>query len=349
MSKLTELMTSSNSRFNSQSSNLVPQHEKLFDEICNKLNELSHRTEAENLAMDETLVPQQKYEKMQLQMRKFHSELQESQEEIKEKIKSLGNVTYGAEGIDAQVRQLAEQLHLERENGNKLSSDLAKSLELSLTLQLEIQGVKTRAMQIQAEDKKYSQALFEKNKNLLRELDLNQALKDEMSLELAKAKNAFQKETQLWEEQREHFEKQISALKTEKSQLQNDLSAVRQDLENKEQEIQLLNSEIEKISSAFSEVETSADQQDEVLQNLMQVAESKIVEMKLAMDKKSLEAQDYYSHLQQALAQAQMAKQENLTLKDYIGKLNHYHQQVQAVQQHALQTQSHHQDQSSQG
>ncbi len=69
-----------------------------------------------------------------------------------------------------------------------------KSLELSLQLQLEIQGLKARAMQMQSEDKKYSQALFDKNKILQRDLELHQALKDETAMEFAKAKSAFSKE-----------------------------------------------------------------------------------------------------------------------------------------------------------
>ncbi len=328
---------------NTVNSTPIPQHEKLFDEICNKLNELSHRTEAD-LSMDETPeTPQQKYEKMQNQMKKFQTELQESQEEIKEKIKSLGSVSYASEGgIDSQSKQLAEQLHAERSNNTKLSTDLAKSLELGLQLQLEIQGLKARSMQIQTEEKKYSHALFEKNKHLQKELELSQALKDEMSLELIKAKSAFQKEQDLWEDQRDLFEKQLHDLKMEKANLQAEIAELNSKIQTKDQEIQSLNQEIGKISNSFNEVEFSAEQQGEVLQNLMYVAESKIVEMKLAFDKKSLEAQDYYSHLQQALTQLAVFKQESASLKDYVGKLNQYHQQMQVAQQQAMQMQVNH-------
>lgn len=304
--------------------NQVQDHEKLFDEICNKLNELSTHT-----AEDGQVPAQPKYEQMQVQMKKFHSELQGSQEVLREKIKSLENVSYGPETLDAQLKQLSDLLSAERANNTKLSADLAKSLELSLQLQLEIQGLKARAMQIQSEEKKYSQALFEKNKILSRDLELNQALKDETAMELMKAKSAFNKEQQLWEEQREQFEAQIMTLKTEKQELIQTVEELQETVVCRDGTISSLNEEIEKISTSFSEVESSAHQQHDVLKNLMSVAETKIIEMKLALDKKALEAQDYYSHLQQALTQLGVLKQENAALKEYVTKLNYYHQQTQ--------------------
>ncbi|WP_374034011.1 hypothetical protein ACES2I_15565 [Bdellovibrio bacteriovorus] len=306
--------------------NSVPDHEKLFDEICGKLNELSTQPE------DGPVPAPPKYEQMQVQMKKFHSELVGSQEELREKIKSLENVSYGAETLDAQLQGLANQLIAERSNNTKLSGDLAKSLELSLQLQLEIQGLKARALQMQSEEKKYSQALFEKNKQLQRDLDLNQALKDETAMELMKAKSAFAKEESLWEEQREHFENEIHTLKSERQNLQNTVEELQNTITQRDETITSLNEEIEKISASFSEVESSAAQQNDVLKNLMSVAETKIVEMKLALDKKSLEAQDYYSHLQQALTQLGVLKQENGALKEYVQKLNYYHQQAQHAQ-----------------
>lgn len=304
----------------------VQEHEKLFDDICNKLNELSTRSEGE---MEPT---QPKYEKMQVQMKKFNSELMESQEELKEKIKSLENVSYGPETLDAQLRQLSEHLMSERSNSTKLSADLAKSLELCLQLQLEIQGLKARTLQVQSEEKKYSNALLEKTRILQRDLELNQALKDETAMELQKAKAAFSKEQDLWEEQREQFETEIQHLKAENSENEETIKTVEALLQERNEQIESLHQEIENISASFNEVESSAQQQNDVLKNLMEVAEGKIVEMKLALDKKALEAQDYYSHLQQALTQIQVLKQENTALKEYVTKLNYYHQQASQAQ-----------------
>lgn len=314
----------------------IQDHEKLFDEICNQLNEFVPAPNSSAEVMEKSMddlqtVEQPRFNMMQDQMKKFHTELKDTQEELKEKIKAMGNMTYSPESVDGQVRQLAEQLAAERTHNTKLSADLAKSLELCLQLQLEIQGLKARTMQIQTEEKKYSQALLDKTKLLQRDLELNQALKDETAMELAKAKNAFLKEQDLWTQQRDRFEQEIMGLKQQNAEHQNAIETLNQTVVSKDQEIQRLNSEINQIQQSFKDVENSAEQQQDVLKNLMDVAESKIVEMKMLLDKKSVEAQDYYSHLQQALTQTAVLKQENAALKDYINKLNMYHQQTQQM------------------
>jgi len=275
---------------------------------------------------------QPQYEKMQVQMKKFNSELKDSQEEFREKIKSLESVSYGPETLDLQLRQLQEQVMAERLNNTKLSTDLAKSLELCLQLQLEIQGLKARAMQMQSEEKKYSQGLLERTRILQRDLELNQALKDETAMELAKAKNAFAKDAGYWEEQRETFETTIQNLKQDCADLEAQVTEREEIICKKDEEIAGLHEEIQNISTSYNDVEASAAQQNDVLKNLMSVAETKIVEMKVALDKKSLEANDYYSHLQQALTQLGVMKQENVALKEYVTKLNYYHQQAQQAQ-----------------
>lgn len=310
----------------------TPEHEKIFDEICTKMNDLVSEQLEEGLS-----TPQPKFEQMQSQMKKFHSELVGSQEELQKKIDSLQNVSFGPGNVDAQLQQIANQLGSERGQNAKLSSDLAKSLELSLQLQLEIQGLKARTLQIQSEEKKYSQTLFEKNKQLQNELELTLALKDETAIELLKAKTAFTKELENWNLQKTDFVNQIDLLNSSKNSLESLNHNLQENLFGKEKEISSLNEEIEKISSAFEQVETSAQKQNEVLQNLMSVAESKIVEMKLALDKKALEAQDYFSHLQQALTQMNILKQENDALKEYVSKLNYYHQQAQQAQANVAQ------------
>jgi chromosome segregation ATPase len=304
----------------------VPEHEKIFDEICNKLNELS------NTDADGNHPIQPKYEQMQEQMKKFNSGLKGSQTEMLEKIKNLESVSYGSETLDAQMKLLADQLSAERANNAKMSSDLAKSLELSLQLQLEIQGLKARALQIQSEEKKYSQSMFERNKILQRDLDLTRALKDETAMEFAKAKSAWAREQDLWEQQYERFQAEIQKLSQEKTDLETANADLMTTIEERDNTVKSLNEEIEKISTSFTEVEASAQQQNEVLNNLTSVAETKIIEMKIALDKKSLEAQDYFSHLQQTLAQSVVLKQENMSLKEYVAKLNYYHQQAQHAQ-----------------
>lgn len=360
--------------------NTSSDHETIFNQICNQLNDLSpaNKAETQNKSVSGPTI-----ETMQNQMKKFNSDLIESQEELKSKIKNLGNVQFGYESMDQQLRQLSEQLTVERSLNAKLSADLARSLEVSLQLQLEIQNLKTKTTQSLNEEKKFSLTIQDKYKNLQRDFELSQALKDESALELAKAKNAFQRETQNFEVRFKTLEETLVKQREEatltKNQLEDELKAERESkvvleskllaqieglelelatfktqsqenlerikvqhetemqetveffekqIDQKDEEIKTLSTKIEEIQASFSEVETSAHQQQEVLNNLMSVAESKIVEMKLALDKKSIEAQDYYSHLQQALSQLAVTKQENLSLRDYAQKLNYYHQQT---------------------
>lgn len=317
----------------------MPAHEKMLSEISQQLQNFD--SDLIEVTTEEIMpeLPKEndpssaKFGVMQDQMKRFNSELKDSQEEFKEKIKALGNVTYSPESVDGQIRQLAEQLASERSHNSKLSADLAKSLELCLQLQLEIQGLKARSMQMQNEEKKYSQALLEKNKILQRDLELNQALKDETSMELAKAKNAFMKEQENWVQMRNRYEADLQAAKTTQTDLIAQIEDLSGTIQKKEQQISSLNNELAQVQQSFKDVEASADQQQDVLKNLMEVAEGKIVEMKMLLDKKSVEAQDYYSHLQQALTQTAVLKQENAALKDYINKLNMYHQQTQQMMQ----------------
>ena len=283
-----------------------PAHEKLFDEISLKLNELSGRD-------DQILPHQQKLEKMQTQLKKFHHELQDTQDEFRQKLRSLEGVQFTQHELNSQLKSLNDQLNQERAINNKLNADLAKSLEISLQLQLEIQGVKARTVQIQNEEKRYSQSLSDKLKATQNDLELTMALKDELSLELSKAKASYQKD-------QENLEAQKSEI----------LHAV----EEKDAMIEKLNQEIESLSQSLNEIEESGIQQNSAIKNLMTVAENKIVELKMALDKKEIESQGYYSHLQQALTQASLLRQENQNLKDYIQKVN-----LLLQQQHSLQNQ----------
>lgn len=266
---------------------------------------------------------------LQLQMKKFQSELKETQDELIEKIKSLENVNFTPSMMNEQVKAIADQLNAERLNNTKLSADLAKSLELCLQLQLEIQGLKAKMIQTQTEEKKYSNSLVEKNKQLQRDLQLSIALKEEIGTELEKAKSAF-------EHDRDQLNKQINELKDEKQFLEQANEELHETIYLKEQEIHGLNERLGNISEQFNEVEESASQQNDVLKNLMEVAEAKIVELKLALDKKSLESQDLFNQVHQLSSQTQVLRQENAALKDYVTKLNYYQQQMQMMQQQSL-------------
>lgn len=291
--------------------NTTPEHEKLFDEICNKLNELSHR--------DDISLPQSnKIEKMQTQIKKFHSDLLDTQDEFRNKIKSLESLQVSKSEHNGQLKVLTEQLQTERTINTKLNADLVKSNEIALHLQLEMQGLKTRAQQIQNEERKYNLQLQEKIKNSQKDLELNDALKEELTLELAKTKNQYQMDRTEWA--------------NEKEQISTNIEELKQKMQDKDTQILALSNQIEDMQSSLNEIEEASQKQNENMKNLMTVAENKIVELKMGYDKKHIESQDYYNHLQQGLTQINLLKQENANLKEYVAKVNQFLQQQQLQQ-----------------
>ncbi len=261
-------------------------YEKLFDQICGQLAELSHAgslpryqwpiQEGDNVgAMNWS----ERLEKMQSQIRKSQDELMLAQALLQDKIGNLENLSILETDSSAEIMRLSGQLEQERQINSKLNTELAKSLELNLKLQFDIEEVRSRANQVLAEEKKHNQHLMEKNRGISHELELAQAMCQDARLELNKAREKFQS-----------------------------------DLKSKEEEI-------EQISDSLSQFETHSQQQQGLMKCLSEVAEKKIIELKVGMDKRQAEAQDYYSHLQQALSQVSIFRQENQALKEYIEKL----------------------------
>lgn len=299
----------------------VPDHEKLFDEICGKLNELSrNRPEEEPVQQN-----QEKIDRLQSQIRRFQTELHGTQEELREKIKVLENVQVAHQGdLSQQLRQLTEQLNNERAINTKLNADLAKSLELGLQLQLEIQNLKARSQQVQHEERKFSQTLQEKIRQVSHDLELMKALREETETELNKARARFLNDQDAWNKERLEADGRLKGILSEKEDLLRANEELLSGLKNKDEEIASLSGELEKMSTAFGELEESSMQQTEVMKNLTGVAENKIVELKIALDRKTAECRDFEGHLQQAVTQNQLLRQENASLKDYIAKINVY-------------------------
>ncbi|MCE3010052.1 MAG: hypothetical protein LW875_05525 [Proteobacteria bacterium] len=285
-------------------------HDRLFDEIAGKLNELSNYS-------DNT--PTDRFEKMQTQLKRSQDELRQAQAEIQERIRSMDSMNFTTDDLTREIRRISEQLDQERMNNSKLSTDLAKSLELNLKLQFEIEEVRSKAAQVLNEEKKHNQFLQDKIKNVNHELDLSQALCNETRLEFAKAKEKFHQENQVWAAEKRQFHEQLAEQISDIEQKNQSFEALKKDLETK-------SSELAQLSESLLEFEEQAFQQNEVMRNLTQVAEKKMIELKLALDKKTIESQDYYSHLQQAMTQVNVLRQENAALKDYIAKLTALHQ-----------------------
>lgn len=307
-----------------------PEHEKLFDEICDKLNQLSQqaetRAEMDEFNMEESFQNnQQKIDKIQSQLKKVHSELYEVQEELLVKIKSIEGVQCAQNEIHAQLKQVTEQLQIERAHNTKLNTELAKSLELCLQLQVEIQNLKAKNHQIQIEEKKFSQGLQDRLKMVSQELDSTLLKKEELELSLKKAGENLETQQAEWEKTEIELVEKLEMLEADNHNLQ-------EELEIKNNEISNLNQNLESLSQQFTKLEESATQQNEATKNLAEVAEAKIVELKLSLDRKSLEAQDYYGHLQQVLSQVNILKQENQQLKEYIHRMHFIQQQQNRMQ-----------------
>ncbi len=285
-------------------------HEKLFDEISEKLQTLSHNR-PEHFS--------ERLEKMQTQFRRSQEELKAAQQEIQEKINSLDTMNFPNNDLNREIKRVSEQLEQERMNNSKLSTDLAKSLELNLRLQFEIEEVRSKASQYLNEEKKHNTFLQDKVKNLSHELDLSQALCNETRLELAKAKEKFTGETNQSAQEKKNLQSQINDLTTDLELERNKILTLKQEM----------TAQVEQLSSASETLKQYEDhtiQQHDMMKNLSDVAEKKMIELKMALDKKSIECQDYYSHLQQAMTQIHVLRQENSALKDYISKLTALHQ-----------------------
>ncbi len=281
----------------------------------------------------------EKIEKMHHQLKRSQDELKLAQNDIQEKIKNFDQIPAQQNDYHSELKKMTTQLEAERANQSRLSSDLAKSLELNLKLQFEIEEVKTKASQIINEERKHNQYLTEKNKNLTHELELVQALNSEMRSELVKAKDKFQSEIEDVLKDKEQTRQDFLNLQEEKEKLFQEFQSLTQEKESALDQLQQLESalaqkqeEVQKITESLEQFEQHSGQQGEALKNLSQIAEKKIVELKMALDRKVMESQDYYSHLQQALAQAAILKQENSALKEYISKFSSLQNQQNKIQ-----------------
>ena len=261
----------------------------------------------------------ERIEKMHSQLKRSQEELKAAQSELENKIGSLESYTFLENDQHSENQRLGSQLEQERQMNSKLNNDLAKSLELNLKLQFEIEEIRTKAQQDLNEEKKHNQYLIDKNKSLTHELELSQALCQDTRIELNKAREKFAIDQNDWTQSRAELQKQMNDSQT----LIADMDTQRQSLE---QQIQTLQNEINTVTESLLQFEDHSKRQSEMMKNLSQVAEKKIIELKMLLDKKSLEANDYYSHLQQSLSQVAVLKQENGALKDYIGKITALHQ-----------------------
>lgn len=263
----------------------MPEHEKIFNEICNKLNELSQVEESKSSKDRVTQL-----EKMHNQIKNFQFDLMATHEDMQLKIQTLEQMTTSNSDLTLRVQELTELLNQERAHNSKLSTDLAKSLDLSLKLQLEIQEIKTRALSAQIEDRKIHQ---------------------------------------------DHFESYKYKVTQEKNELMRIQEELLNQLKAKETQIETLNQKANDLEAGMGELEKTTVEQGETIKHLMSVAENKIVELKLSLDRAQNDFLNASGELTQAKTQVDLYKQENYSLKDYINKMTVYQKQMLAQQAQA--------------
>ncbi len=256
----------------------LPDHDKIFNEICSKLNELS---QSEDTKSSRDKMAQ--LEKMQNQMRTFQLDLMTNHEDMKIKIESLEKMTVSNSDLTQKVQELTDLLNQERSHNSKLSTDLAKSLDLSLKLQLEIQDIKARAIQAQTDDRKQYMENFE---NL--QFD---------------------------------FQKQKNQILETNDELLNDLRT-------KEAQISELTIKINELEKSILDFELSSKEQSEAIKHLANVAENKIVELKLSLDRTTADLENVRGQYKQSQTQTDILRQENHALKEYINKMAVYQKQI---------------------
>lgn len=261
----------------------IAEHDKIFNEICSKLNELSQSEDTKS-SRDKMV----QLEKMQNQMKSFQLDLMSNHEGMKLKIDALEKMTVSNSDLTQKVQEMTDLLNQERTHNSKLSTDLARSLDLSLKLQLEIQDIKSKAMLSQMEDRKQYLENFE---NI--QFD---------------------------------FQKQKAALMETNEDLLSDLKL-------KELQIEELTHKMNELEKSISEFQVSSDEQGHTIKHLMSVAENKIVELKLSLDRTAADVDNTKGQLKQSQTQIDILKQENYALKDYINKMTAYQKQMSAAQQ----------------
>jgi hypothetical protein len=296
--------------------NNIPDHEKIFDEICGKLSELSQKQDEGGAnPWDE------QKSRVQSHIKKSQDELKSTQMALNEKISQLEISDSFDDEAHADLKRVTEQLENERNNSSKLSGDLAKSLELNLKLQFEIEEIKSKSNQTIIEERKHNQYLTEKNRAIANELELQQALNGEVKSEIVKAKEKLQELEAKFDSERQDLLSVIEAKDQKLTENEKTFQNHAQKFIEFEEILAKKQKENEHMSETIAEFENHSTEQTGALRNLSAVAEKKIVELKMALDRKHVESQDYYSHLQQALTSMAILKQENSALKDYINKM----------------------------
>lgn len=276
----------------------IPEHEKIFNEICHKLNELS-QDEDQKSSKDRVV----QLDKMQNQLKNFQIELVSNHEDMKLKIDSLEKMTTSNSDLTVKVKELTDLLNQERSHNSKLSTDLARSLDLSLKLQLEIQEIKTKAIQAQMDDRKqylenYENIQFDFQKEKGRLLEMNQGLAaeskqkeeqiemlsgriNELETGMTEIEGTSQEQAETIKHLMTVAENKIVELKLESDRIQSELDNVRGQFEQSRTQTEILRKEntalkdyINKMTAFQQQIFAAQGQQQTIQGQVQQVQQA---------------------------------------------------------------------------
>lgn len=249
------------------------------------------------------------------ELHKFQDQLRQTQNMMLETLKPQNSKDYLQASLQKELEKVTEQLANERGQNSKLSADLSRSLELNLKLQFEVEEIRLKANQLLKEEQALNASLQDKLKKADHEIELGNAVNSDLRVELNRARDSYQSETDKRSKERQGLLDQINSLTEQLSQSERSKKLLEQAIED-------LRKDKQHLSSSLDEYKKHAEEQNQVLNTMSELAQAKMLEVQAALHKKSAECRDYQSHLQQTLAQLDILKQENLTLKEYFTKLS---------------------------
>jgi chromosome segregation ATPase len=250
-------------------------------------------------------------------LQKFQDQLRQTQSLMLETLKPQSSKDYLQVTLQNELEKIMEQLANERAQNSKLSADLSRSLELNLKLQFEVEEIRLKANQRLKEEQALSNSLQEKLKKSDHELELAHAVNSDLRVELSRAHDSYQAELDKRAKEAQGLLDQINTLTEQLEQSGRSKKLLEQAIEDLRRDKQYL-------SNSLEEYKKHAEEQNKVLNTMSELAQAKMLEVQAALHKKSAECKDYQSHLQQALAQIEILKQENQTLKEYFAKLSQH-------------------------
>jgi len=230
-------------------------HDRLFNEISSKLNEL----EQEGLKANPT---SSRLEQIEFQFRRSQEELALTRQMIEEKMTAFASLANPNTERQEEMSKVQTQLETERAANAKLAGDLTKSIEVNLNLQIQIEELKKMARQaVEAEKRKHEDTT---RLNELQKINID-SLSEELSqvrLELTKTSEAYneiektiQEQSTLLRELSNTAEAKIVEMQLELNKRLNESKDYYSHLQRSYQQIQLLKQENQSLRDYFSKMQ----------------------------------------------------------------------------------------------